>query len=162
MWLITNALCNFFSRKNPHRGSNQSISTTDYISIYIEVHSKSPAHRMHMIYVYNKSTLFYVITGLLLPRLIKRKHCWQVFPIIGRLNLVNGVVWSSTKFMTDVRDGRAIGKTQICATAGHDFNSNINDISRRLLDAIGIWLKSDDTIRKKSKDTVKLLNGRHG
>ena len=40
--------------------------------------------------------------------------------------------------MTDVRDGPVIGKRQIGATAGYDCNGTIDDISRRLLDVIGI------------------------
>ena len=57
-------------------------------------------------------------------------------------------------------DGPVIGNRQIGATAGHDFNNTIDYISRRLLDAICIWLERNDIIRKKSNDTVELLNGR--
>ena len=51
MQLIIHALYNFVSRKNPHTGSNQFITTANYISVYIEVHLNSPAHSMHMMYV---------------------------------------------------------------------------------------------------------------
>ena len=64
--------------------------------------------------------------------------------------------------MTDVRDGPVIGMRQIGAKAGYDFNSTIDYISRRLLDAIGIWLDSDDISRMRCNDKLKLLNLRYG
>ena len=44
-------------------------------------------------------------------------------------------------------------REKIGATAGYDCNGTIDDISRRLLDVIGIWLNSDDISRKECNDT---------
>ena len=61
-----------------------------------------------------------------------------------------------------MRYGPVMGKRQIGAAAGFDFNGTIDDISRRLLDAIDIELSSNDVGKRESNGTLLSLDGHFG